>query len=294
VLGQSVAPAGTRQRPETAVETDLKSMINREAVSMPWARLDDMLPVHPKIRTLSDSAFRLYISAICWSSLHRTNGHVPSNQLRFVSDVRRAQQCADQLVQAGLWETADDGWCIHDYLEYQPSAEKVRQEREAKRQRQERWRRSVDASQDASHNPPVDASQDASSRARTHPIPSHSGSVGNQPADRNGDLSPDPILIETVQTAIANRTGRAITADHALAVASQIIGSEQVRNPVAYVTAAINRDANPRRFLPVSLPPPPPKHEVRPDQDEINARGRQTALAAMLEKIGRDPDEREK
>lgn len=256
---------------------------------MPWARLDDMLPVHPKIRALSDSAFRLYISAICWSSLHRTDGYVAFNQLRFVSDVRRAQSCVEQLVQAGLWEAADGGWRIHDYLEYQPSAEKVQQEREAKRRRQERWRTGRDASHDASH----DASVDASSRAHTHPIPSHGGSVGNQPADRNGRPPPDPILIETIQTAIAGRTGRAITADHALAIASQIIGSEQVRNPVAYVTAAINRDPNPRRFLPVSLPPPPPKPEARPDQDEINARGRKIALAAMLEKIGKDPDERE-
>jgi hypothetical protein len=293
VLSHSVAPRADTTVTSACRQSGFETMINREAVSMPWARLDDMLPVHPKIRALSDSAFRLYISAICWSSLHRTDGHVPSNQLRFVSDVRRSQQCVEQLLQAGLWETADGGWLIHDYLEYQPSAEKVRQDREAKRQRQERWRGSRDASHDASRDPPVDASRDASSRARTHPIPSHSGSVGNQPADRNGRPSPDPVLIETIQTAIANRTGRAITADHALAVASQIIGSEQVRNPVAYVTAAINRDPNPRRFLPVSLPPPPPKAEMRPDQSEINARGRQTAIAAMLEKIGRDPDEKE-
>jgi hypothetical protein len=249
VLGRSVVPAGMREQPETVVGPDLKSMINREAVSMPWARLDDMLPVHPKIRALSDSAFRLYISAICWSSLHRTDGRVPADQLRFVSDVRRSQVCANQLVQAGLWETADGGWRIHDYLEYQPSAEQVTRERELKRRRQERWRASVDASQDASDDP----SQDASSRARAHPIPSHppSGSVGNQPADHNGR---DNILIETIQQAITSRTGRSVTAEQAEAIAMQIIGSGSPRNPASYVRAAIDRDPNPRRFLPSNHP----------------------------------------
>jgi hypothetical protein len=222
---------------------------------MPWARIDDMLPVHPKVRALSDAAFRLYICAICWSNLNTTDGHIPADQLRYLSDVRRVRQCADQLVQVGLWETAGDGWRIHDYLEYQPSAEKVARERELKRQRQEKWRAGGDASVDASPDLPVDASRDtsrdASSRARAHPIPSHGGSVGNQSADRRG---PDEILIRTVQQAMTRRTGRSVTSEQAASIAAQIIGAENVRNPVPYVTAAIDRDPNPRRFLPANHP----------------------------------------
>jgi hypothetical protein len=215
-----------------------------------------MLPVHPKVRALSDAAFRLYICAICWSSLNITDGHIPADQLRYLSDVRRVRQCADQLVQVGLWETADDGWRIHDYLEYQPSAEKVARERALKRQRQERWRAGGDASTDASPDPPVDASRDtsrdASSRARTHPIPSHGGSVGNHPADRNGRAADE--MIRAVQQAMTKRTGRSVASEQAAAIAAQIVGSENVRNPVPYVTAAIERDLNPRRFLPASHP----------------------------------------
>ncbi len=253
---------------------------------MAWARLDDTLPVHPKVRALSDAAFRLYICAICWSNLHLTDGYVPSDQLRYLSDVRRPRLCVDQLVQAGLWEDAKDGWQIHDYLEYQPSAEKVQQEREAKRKRQAKWRGHVDASTDASQEP----SRDASSRARTHPIPSRGGSVGIQSADRNG-RAPDSDLIETTRMAIAVRTGRSVTDDQAAAAAARILGSETVRNPAAYVSAAINRDPNPRRFLPSELPPPPPLRTERPDQLEINDRGRQAARAAMADALAKASEE---
>ena len=232
---------------------------------MPWARLDDMLPVHPKVRALTDSAFRLYISAICWSNCNQTDGHIPSGQLRFVSDVHRPRTRADQLVQAGLWETADDGWRIHDYLEYQPSAEKVKRERELKRQRQERWRAHVEASQDPS--------EDGSSRARPHPIPSLGGSVVDQPSGSNGRLPAEETLINAVQQAMAGRIQRHITDSEALAIAAKILGSESVRNPAAYINAAISRDANPARFLPTRYPTVKPVEEVLPPPTHQPARG---------------------
>jgi len=248
---------------------------------MPWARIDDMLPVHPKIRTLSDSAFRLYISAICWSNLNSTDGHIPSKHLRFISDVRRPHQCVEQLLEAGLWETAPEGWRIHDYLEYQPSAEKVRRERESKQQRQERWRSKRDASHDASPEP----SQDASSRARPHPIPSPDGSVGDPSSARTHS---DVILIRATQQAITDRTGSRVTDDEALRIATQIMGSENVRDRAAYVSAAINRDKHPRRFIPVKLPPPPPRLVRNDDQEEVNERGRAAAKAALAQLTGND------
>src|SRR6266702_6343147 len=176
---------------------------------MTWARLDDMLPVHPKVRALSDPAFRLYICGICWSNANLTDGHVPGGQLRYLSDVRRPVQCAEQLVNAGLWDLNGDGWRIHDYLDYQPSADKVRQEREAKKQRQDRWRANRDTSKETSQ----DASRDAPPKPipnPSHPIPSPDGSVVTNPADRSGDPQ-DLILIRAVQKAITDRTGRALS-----------------------------------------------------------------------------------
>jgi hypothetical protein len=246
---------------------------------MAWARLDDTLPVHPKVRALTDAAFRLYICAICWSNLHLTDGYVPSSQLRYLSDVRRPAQCAEQLVQAELWENAEGGWRIHDYLEYQPSAEKVRREREAKQHRQERWRSKRDASQDASEDPP----QDASSRARAHPIPSHppDSPVPVISTGSNGQAPEKPDVIFAVQQTIAARTGRIIGDDEARAVATRILGSEAVRNPVAYVTAAINRDPSPGRFLPSRIPTPPPVLQRHPQEADVALRGAAAAREAL-------------
>jgi len=215
---------------------------------MPWARLDDMLPLHPKVRSLSDAAFRLYICAICWSNMHMTDGNIPRDQLRFTSDVRSPLARAAELVTAGLWEEAGENWRIHDYLEYQPSADKVRRERAAKADRQDRWRRSRDTSRDAS--------QDASrAHAPSHPIPSPDTSVVTNGSRSNGQPA-DLILIQAVQKSIREREGPELTTEQARAVAASIIGTETVRNPVSYVTAAIAREPNLRRFLPTRQPPP--------------------------------------
>lgn len=240
---------------------------------MPWVRLDDMMPMHPKLTGLSDPAFRLYICGICWSSLHCTDGHIPEDQFRYVAPtLRRPRTAADQLVLAGLWEKNGSGWLIHDYLEYQPSADRVRRDLIAKRKRQERWR--------ARHG---GAPRDASSDAPGGDAPSHpdliTSSVGPTGAGGRPD-SPDEILISSTRQAIAERTGKLVTANQARLVASRIIGGEPVRNPVAYVVAAIMRDPNPARFLPTPTPPRA-KREPRPDRSESYARGAEAARAAL-------------
>lgn len=159
---------------------------------MPWARFDDRFPSNRKIRLLSDGAFRLYVSAICWSAENLTDGVVKTNELRLVADVKSARTRAKELVEAGLFEVLEGvGWKIHDYHEYNPTAEQVRADRAAKTARQQRWRdkqkgdapnpepphppRNVDASTDTSRNASRNGSGDAAPRARipdpTRPVP---------------------------------------------------------------------------------------------------------------------------
>ncbi len=146
---------------------------------MPWVRFDDRFPSNRKIRLLSDSAFRLYVSAICWSAENLTDGVVTTKELRLVADVKNASKRAQELVDSGLWvPIPGTGWRIHDYHEYQPTADQVRADREAKTARQKRWRdkkRSDDTPQDedpeegdvdASTRPSRDASKDAAPRTR--------------------------------------------------------------------------------------------------------------------------------
>ena len=217
---------------------------------MPWARLDDRFPSNRKIRLISDRAFRLYVSAICWSSENLTDGFVGETELRLVADIRGAKAAAEELVEAGLWvpstrvraavvsssrrgraanasssrrgrvevgDTPDDtkvaGWEIHDYHEYNPTAEQVKAERAAKSARQQRWRekkkggapdpqppnntRVVDASVDASQDASRDGTGDAAPRARipdpTRPVPEDVVDVGGETAgsEAAGTKRPD-------------------------------------------------------------------------------------------------------
>jgi len=51
-------------------------------------------------------------------------------KLGTLADVRKLSEAIARLLGAGLWEATDDGYAVHDYLKYQPSADEVRKERE--------------------------------------------------------------------------------------------------------------------------------------------------------------------
>lgn len=82
---------------------------------MSWIRLDDDFAYHPKIGAISDRALRVYIMSLCYASKFRTDGFISVGALQFVLGT---DEIAAELVAAGLWEPADRGWVIHDYLDY--------------------------------------------------------------------------------------------------------------------------------------------------------------------------------
>jgi hypothetical protein len=99
---------------------------------MPWARFDEEFPAHRKVRPLTDAAFRLHVSAICWSNRNLTDGLIPDDELPYVSDVKNPEKATGQLELRGLWERTPSGWLIHDYLEFNPPAAFVEAERQKK------------------------------------------------------------------------------------------------------------------------------------------------------------------
>lgn len=54
--------------------------------------------------------------------------------------MKRPQKFVAELVEAGLWEVAEDGWQLHDFLDYQPSKAQVTADRKKTAERQKRWR----------------------------------------------------------------------------------------------------------------------------------------------------------
>lgn len=107
---------------------------------MPWVKLDDRFPSHRKVALLSDRAFRLHVSAICWCAENLTDGRIVDRELPLVAHIRGIKATAKQLEEAGVWDRTDDGWVIHDYLDYNPSREQVLLDRKKNAERQERWR----------------------------------------------------------------------------------------------------------------------------------------------------------
>lgn len=99
---------------------------------MPWVRFDDTYPVNRKVGGLSDAAFRLHTEAIFWCARELTDGRIARDELKQVSGIARADRHVPELVRRGVWVETDQGWEIHDYLEYQPTKAKVLADREKK------------------------------------------------------------------------------------------------------------------------------------------------------------------
>lgn len=112
---------------------------------MSWVRLDDRFYNNRKILSVSLPARWLYLSALCVANQHASDGHVDqAAQDCLMVAVGRAgnfDALARELVTALLWADLGDGtFGIHDYLEYQLSADEQRKERAASAERQKRYR----------------------------------------------------------------------------------------------------------------------------------------------------------
>jgi hypothetical protein len=110
---------------------------------MSWVRLDDNFVDNPKLAELDDRAFRIYIWALCYCARHLTDGFLALGVLRGCPLVTRkytAGRVLECLVGTGLWEEVEGGLRIRDYLDYNPTAAKVKEKRAAAAERQRRWR----------------------------------------------------------------------------------------------------------------------------------------------------------
>lgn len=109
-----------------------------------WARLDDELLTHQKVshagRLVGKNGRAIVIGfyAMClmWSNRHLTDGVVPVDVLEgFSAYVVNPLAVADALATAGLFEKGTDGYRIHDFTDYNPSAAEVKRKRREDRKR---------------------------------------------------------------------------------------------------------------------------------------------------------------
>lgn len=100
---------------------------------MAWVKLDDSFPDHWKVVEAGEDAAWLYVAALCYANKHNTGGRVRASILPRLSRKGGAKLAA-RLVDVGLWERDGDDYLIHDYHDYQPTAEKRATVTEARRE----------------------------------------------------------------------------------------------------------------------------------------------------------------
>src|SRR5262245_5893527 len=82
----------------------------------------------------------LFVCGLAYCNRYLTDGYVPAGAVRRLADLDDAQGLAARLVDVGLWERVEGGFRVHDFGDYQPSAEAVRRERASNARRQELYR----------------------------------------------------------------------------------------------------------------------------------------------------------
>lgn len=102
---------------------------------MPWVRLDDTFPEHPKVEQVGPLAGWLHVCALCYCNRNLTDGFIPAARVPKLADIPKPSTHVRQLIRAGMWLETEGGYQIHDFLKYQPSKAKVEAEREAAKER---------------------------------------------------------------------------------------------------------------------------------------------------------------
>lgn len=104
---------------------------------MPWFKVDDKFHSHPKVMELTTGAVGLWTLAGTWCADYLTDGEIRRGQIRRLGG---SESEAQELVEAGLWITTEDGYQFENWNDYQPTRESVEGEREAARERQRKRR----------------------------------------------------------------------------------------------------------------------------------------------------------
>jgi hypothetical protein len=120
---------------------------------MPYLNLDDDFTEHPKVDVLSDGAFRLHVSGMRYCSKNTTDGIIPGARVDRLKPHYKASQL-NELLRGRVWHRGGDGcgtehclvgapgeYVVHDYLQWNRSAEWWDSRRKAETERKADYRR---------------------------------------------------------------------------------------------------------------------------------------------------------
>jgi hypothetical protein len=98
---------------------------------MAWVRIDDQFADHPKLRAVGAVGKAIQVSAFCFSNRFLTDGFLSFETANIIIRAETKERgWPEKMVKAGLWDEAEGGYLIHDYLDYNPTKEEVLARRE--------------------------------------------------------------------------------------------------------------------------------------------------------------------
>ena len=105
---------------------------------MSWIKLDDQWMDHPKIIRAGRDARDMWLASITWCAKHLTDGVFPENLLPALAisagvDIANVKQIARVLLGVCLWDACENGYKVHDYLDYNPTKEQALANKEARK-----------------------------------------------------------------------------------------------------------------------------------------------------------------
>jgi hypothetical protein len=103
---------------------------------MSWFRVDDQVTFHPKTLKVGNSALGAWLRLGTYCAAQLTDGFVPGEIARMIASKREL----DALESASMIHADGDGYVIHDYLEYQPSKQDIKDNRADTKERVKRYR----------------------------------------------------------------------------------------------------------------------------------------------------------
>jgi hypothetical protein len=114
---------------------------------MSWLKIDDGYPTHRRVRSLGRDVPSkwLHTTALCYCARHLTDGRLDQTDIALLiaeADMPKATatRSIGKLVDVGLWAKTGEFYELRDYLDYNPSAQEVKEKRLAAAERQRRSR----------------------------------------------------------------------------------------------------------------------------------------------------------
>lgn len=120
---------------------------------MPYLNLDDEFSEHPKVDKLSDGAFRLHVSGMRYCAKNLTDGAIPHSRADRLKPKFKPAELRE-LLRDNVWHNGGEGcdtdhcikgegdeYVVHDYLQWNKSAEWWEKRRHDEAERKAEWRR---------------------------------------------------------------------------------------------------------------------------------------------------------